>query len=324
MRDELSQFSQEGSNAPISGASAQTVGRDAVREDLQGLTDRILKLEIEAVQPPKSNRGSDLVSPLVTAIIAGFAGLIAALIGGGMTLLGQRITAKRERERAIDAARQQMELAREAAKHQLELARKQALFQQTEKILEFRLKQMELFYAPMFALLEQSKALYIKMYNQLGQDEPQRYKLLSQPDSEGSRVHVLAKDGTWKGFRLLDQLPAVRTNPKALALVERILAIGKLMTKIISEHAGLASADLIDLLGEYLAHYAILSTIYKRGETAAYEPGWHKMGYYPRQLNAKIEEGYRELSRFLDDYSKASKELLAALPRADSATLADS
>src|SRR5438094_2433469 len=110
-------------------------------------------------------------------------------------------------------------------------------------------------------------------------------------------MQVHAQDGIWKGFRLLDQFPAVRTNPKALALAERILQIGEQMTKIISGHAGLASKDLIDLLGEYLAHYAVLSTIYKLGETAPYEPGWHQMLYYPRQLNKKIEEGYRELSQ---------------------------
>ena len=142
-----------------------------MRDDLLGLTDRVLKLEINAAKGSKSVRGSDAV----TAIIAGFAGLIAALIGGGMTLLSQRITAKRERERAMNAARlerdlavetaqREADLARESAQHQLELARKVAIFQQTEKILEFRLKQMELFYAPMFALLEQSKALTIKLY----------------------------------------------------------------------------------------------------------------------------------------------------------------
>ena len=94
------------------------------------------------------------------------------------------------------------------------------------------------------------------------------------------------------------------------------------MTNVISEHAGLASADVIDLLGEYLAHYAIISTIYRSGGTEPYEPGWHKTGYYPRNLNEKIEEGYRGVNLVLDDYSKASKEMLAALPQAGSATLA--
>lgn len=200
------------------------------------------------------------------------------------------------------------------AERTLELARQQAIFQHAEKILEFRLKQMELFYAPMFALLEQSRGLYDKMLDQLAYDEPNRYKRLAESDPEGYRFHVRAKDGSWRGFRLLDQLPAVRTNPKALALVEAILQIGEQMTKIISKRAGLASQDLVNLLGAYLAHYAVLSTIHKRGETEPYEPGWHKVGYYPRDLNAKIAAGYHEVSQFIDEYAKASNRMLEALP----------
>jgi len=167
-------------------------------------------------------------------------------------LLGQHFMAKREERRA--------ELT---AQRSLELARQEAIFDHTEKILEFRLKQMELFYAPMFALLEQSRALYDKMLYQLAQDEPQRYRRLPEPDAEGYRMHVRAQDDTWKGFRLLDQFPAVKANQKALVLAERILQIGEQTTKIISDHAGLASQDLIDLLGEYLAHYAVLSAAHK-------------------------------------------------------------
>lgn len=284
---------------PSRPTSIQPAVNDTLKEDLQRLTNRVLELEMDLTKASKPPRESTLT----IAVIAGSATLVAALIAGGLTLLGQHVTAKREERRMVLAAERAMELARQ-----------EAIFQHTEKILEYRLKQMELFYAPMFALLEQSRALYEKMLHQLVQDEPARYKLLSEPDSEGYRVHVLARDGTWKGFRLLDQLPAVRTNPRALPLMERILQIGEQMTKIISDHAGLASKELIDLLGEYLAHYAILSTIHKGGETVPYEPGWHKMGYYPRRLNRMIEDGYRELSDFLDGYAKASKRMLEALP----------
>jgi len=128
------------------------------------------------------------------------------------------------------------------------------------------------------------------------------------------RFQVRDKNGDWKAFRLLDQLPAVRSKPKAFALADRILQIGEEMTKIITKNAGLASEDLIDLLGRYMAHYAIISTIHKLGETQPYEPGWHKMGYFPRELDEKVATGYRELSQFLGEYSKASKRMLEALP----------
>jgi len=276
-----------------------TTATDADQERIRELTHRVQKLELEIIQKPGTSSGE--TAAIIAAIIAASALLITAVL----SLVGQYVVARREERRAVLAAQRA-----------LELAKQEAIFQQTEKILEFRIKQMELFYAPMFALLGQSKGLTDKMQYQLAQDEPQRYRLLSEPDPEGYRLHIFAKDGTWKGFRLLDQLPAIRANPKALALVDGILQIGEHMTGIISKHAGLASKDLIGLLGQYMAHYAILSTIYKSGETEPYEPGWHKMGYYPRELNKEIEEGYRELSGFIDEYVKAGNRMLEGLPSA--------
>jgi hypothetical protein len=281
-------------------ATPAATSKDEESERIRDLTHRIDKIELEMIQKSGTSSGDSVRSAITAAAIGAFAVLVTAMV----SFAGQLILLRRDDRRAVFAAERAVELAKQ-----------QAVFQHTEKIVEFRLRQMEQFYAPMFALLGQSKGLYDKMLYQLTQDEPQRYKLTA-PDPEGFQLHVRAKDGTWKGFRLLDQLPAITSNPKALALVDRIVQIGEQMTKIISEHAGLASEGLIALLGQYLAHYAILSTIYKQGETEPYEPGWHKMGYYPRELDAKIEEGYREVSRFIDQYAQASKQMLAAFPSA--------
>jgi hypothetical protein len=288
--------------APIASTSKvspppPTTATGPDQERIRELTHRVQKLELEIIQKSEPSSGEKVA--IIAAIIAASAVLLTAIL----SLVGQFVMATREEGRAVVAAQRA-----------LEHAKQEAVFRQTERILEFRLKQMEQFYAPMFALLRQSRGLYDKMQFQLAQDEPQRYKLLAEADSDGSRMQVCAKDGTWKDFRLLDQLPAVRANPKALALVDGILQIGKNMTGIISTRAGLASEDLVGLLGQYMAHYAILSTIYMSGETEPYEPGWHKMGYYPRELNGQIEKGYRVLSKFLDEYVDASNRMLAALP----------
>jgi hypothetical protein len=274
---------------------SQTATASVDDEKIRELTHRIQKLELEVIQKSKPQDNSIAIT---TAMIAASAVFGAALLG----MFGQYLTAKREERRAVATAQQATELAR-----------LEAIYKHTEKILDFRLKQMEQFYAPMFALLGQSKGLYDKMRLQLAQDEPSRYRLNPEKNST-DEFQVLAKDGTWKSFRLLDQLPAVRSDPKAFALAEGILEIGEKMTTIISEHAGLASESLIDLLGQYMAHYATLHTIYKRGETEAYEPGWHKVRYYPRELNAQVESGYRELSAFIDEYVEASKKMLKAMP----------
>jgi len=293
-------------NAP---AITNVIAPETLRESLQDITARVLKLEIDTTKLSTS-RGA---SGIVNALIAGFTALIAALIGGGMTLFAQHMTANRERELATEAAKRQLELAREAAKQQLDLSMKQAVFQQTEKILEFSLKQMELFYGPMFAMFQQSTALYNKMCDQLAQDHPERYKVVPKPDAEGYRCYVL-DDGRWEPFRLLDQMPAVKKNAKAMILATRLIKIGKRATKIISEHAGLASEDLVDLLGEYLAHYALLLTVYEGSETEPFAPLQHKFGYFSHELNGKIAKGYRELRKFLYEYTAASKRMLAEFP----------
>jgi hypothetical protein len=287
-------LSAESPSPKPSQPTIQTPSNNLLSEDLQRLTNRVLELEIDMAKAAKSREEDWLVS---------LAPSLATLFVGILALWGIFITGKREERRTAYSS-----------EHAKELARQEALFQHTEKIVEFRLKQMELFYAPMFALLEQSRALYDKLLFQLEHDEPERYKQLAIPDPEGFRFHVRAKNGSWQGFRLLDQLPAMRDNSKALVFVEGILDIGGKMTKIISERAGFASRDLVDLLGEYLAHYTILSTIHKQGETVPYEPGWHKMGYYPIKLNEKIKRDYYELSEFIDQYAEASKYMLQALP----------
>src|SRR5262249_52612847 len=205
-------FAQTEPFQPPQTTTTPSVANGNIAEDLQRLTNRVLQLEMNLAKASKAASVSP-GSSITTTLITGIPSVLAVLLAGVITLLGQRFTAQRSQE----------------------LARQEAIFGQTEKILEFRLKQMELFYAPMFALLEQSRALYDKMLYQLAQDEPQRYRQLSEPDAQGYRMQVRAQDGTWKGFRLLDQFPAVRTNPKALALAERLLQIGEQMTKIISD-----------------------------------------------------------------------------------------
>jgi hypothetical protein len=294
---------------PQSKTNTTPMGADAVRENFQDLTARLLKLEIEVTKPKPKDQGD-----IRTGLIAGFAVLIAALVAAAATLLTQWLIAKREREHDITAAARQLEIARETAEQQLDLSRNQAIFAQTEKILEFRVKQLEYFYAPMFALLQQSEALYEKLCDQLVQDHPDRYTRLPQRDSEGHWIHVLGEHGTSKPFRLLDQMPAIKDNAGALVLVDEIIAIGKKTTNIISKRAGLATADLIDLLGEYLAHFAMLCAIRANPTTKPSEPLAKKLGYFPRSLNAKVADGYRELSRFLDEYVNASKKMLAEFP----------
>jgi hypothetical protein len=285
---------QVSSVANRQSSTAQPLG-PANDQALDDLTYRVRKLELEVLE--KSQEPKDR-GPLFTALAAIFVGILA--------LIGQFSLALREDRRSAAASQQA-----------LERARQEALFRQNETLLDFRLKQMELFYAPMRALLTQTGGLYDKMRLQLVQDEQERYRWAANTDPGRRSLEVRQQDGTWHDFRLLDQFPAVKRNPKALALADRVLAIGKEMTAIITRHAGLASGDLVDLLGQYMAHYAILSAIRQEDRTEPYPPGWHEMGYYPRELDARIAAGYREIAQIIADSAKESSRLLATISDAN-------
>jgi hypothetical protein len=74
--------------------------------------------------------------------------------------------------------------AASAAQRTLEAARAEALWRQQEKHLGFHVKQMERFYAPMRALLTQTRALRDKMRLELLQHEPKRYRFSANPNPE--------------------------------------------------------------------------------------------------------------------------------------------
>lgn len=200
-----------------------------------------------------------------------------------------------------------------AAKHAAKLARKEALYKEAETAIEFRMRQVQQFYAPMFALLRQSKDLYDKTLEQLIEDDPSRYRKIAQAKGNDFRWEVLDKAGQWQGFRLLDQFPAIKKNPKALALADKNLEIGAKICNVISRHAGCASEPIVDMLGQYTAHHVILSTIRDGAEIEPFEPGWHKVGYFPFGLDSKIAEEYHEISKSIDDFRKQSNRTLETL-----------
>jgi hypothetical protein len=157
--------------APNRQASTAQSANDQALDDL---IYRVRKLELEVLE--KSQEPKDR-GPLFTALAAIFVGILA--------LIGQFSLALREDRRSAAASQQA-----------LERARQEALFRQNETLLDFRLKQMELFYAPMRALLTQTGGLYDKMRLQLVQDEQERYRWAANTDPGRRSLEVHQQDGT--------------------------------------------------------------------------------------------------------------------------------
>jgi hypothetical protein len=302
--------------APKATPSAGQTSADASNDDL---AYRIKLLELKAADPGDT-KSAKVTVPIATAIIGCIAVMFAALIG----IVGQILNAKNAAKLASDSltsaatlaaneAAVRSELARKAAEDAAELARDAALHKRAEQMIEFKLKQIECFYAPIFAAFRQSKTLYDKMLQQLVRDVPTRYSENPLATGKEFRFRVTNEKGEVQGFYLVDELPAIKGYGSAMQLIDLTLDLGKSICTIITTHAGLASEDLIEDLGKYMAHHAILSAIRNGPDTKAFEPGTNKLGAFPFGLDTRIEQRLKELSKDIDDYDKGSSRSLSLL-----------
>jgi hypothetical protein len=291
--------------SPITGnASAPQGEADRIDE----IAHRVRILEVGASEKTTPWYSGSLV-PILTAIIGGLAVFWSARLGKS----GQELAAKAAEASANRAAEANAELAKNAAAEAVRLAKDAALFKHAEQMMEFKQKQIQEFYGPLYAALRQSRGLYDKLLDQLVYDEPARYQRTPNATGDDYRLQVLDKAGQWKDFRLVDQLPAIKSNQRAMALADAIIGLGKNMCEIIATRAGYAAENSVELLGLYMAHHAILTAIRNGSETEAFEPGRHKVGAYPRALDQVIGDKYHELSKALDQYGQAYDRALQLL-----------
>lgn len=302
--------------APKAAPAAHQTPFDTNNDDL---AHRVKLLELKAADPGDT-RSAKVTVPIATAIVGFFAVLFAALMG----IVGQVLNAKNAAKLASESLKSaatlaanealvRSELARKAAEDAAELARDTARHKRADQMTEFRLKQIECFYAPIFAAFRQSKTLYDKMFQQLVRDVPSRYSENPLATGKEFRFRITNEKGELQGFYLVDELPAIKGYGSAMQLIDLMLDLGKSICTIITTHAGLASEDLIEDLGKYMAHHAILSAIRNGPETTAFEPGTNKLGAFPFGLDTRIEQRLKALSKDIDDYDRGSDRSLSLL-----------
>ena len=253
--------------------------------------------------------------PLLTTIVG-------ALIAGLAGFLGIRFNASREARREQERMKHEADLNRQKveaeAQHQLALARLEASTIYADKLLDLRLKELELFFAPLHALLEQSKGVSDKLKTQLLEDT-ENYREAADPEFEGKQTKLQMRwRGEWHDWRLLDQMPELKRKSLYAPLIGEIIRIGKEMTALIAKYGAfsLGETSVSEVYGEYLAHFAILQSIYNdETRTEPYPPGQHKIGYYPRRLNGIVKTRYFELRQELQPYLDATNTLLEELKR---------
>ncbi len=295
-------------NSPQSSATTRPTVPAADSDKVDETAHRVRLLE-ERISAKDDTKYLNILIPLLVAGIGAFAVYLSARLGRS----GQERAADAAAAAAKLAAESNATMARNSALETAGLAKTAVVFKHAEQMMEFKLKQIQEFYAPIYAALKQSLGLYDKMLDQLVHDEPGRYRRSSNPQGTDFRWEVLDQDGAWKGFRLVDQLPAIKSNPRALALADANLKLGRTMAKIIATRAGYAIEDSIELLGEYMAHHAILTAIRNGPETEAFGAGRHKIGAFPYGLDDLIGKRYHELNKAIEQYGQAYDRALELL-----------
>lgn len=212
-------------------------------------------------------------------------GLCSALIGALVSLLAVFIKEKAEERRAI----------------------RNISLQAMDRMMAWRLKQIEKLYGPLNALMRQSHGVYQQLCKFLHDHQAPGAKSLqwvTDAKSTGRKSLEVYEDGEWIPFRLLDQLPKVYdTNSNAGPLIDEVMLVGESMVKIIHEHAGLGLSHqplLQGLFGDYLAHFVVLNEMYKAVRVPGTDPAVLRQryvsGYFPRELPKVIAEGLNEIS----------------------------
>jgi len=171
-------------------------------------------------------------------------------------------------------------------------SRMEARHTYASKILEYRLKQMREFYAPALAHIEESRKVYDK--------------LIWTIQKEGLQIPL-------EGFRLLDHIQELKKLPTVKPIVDRIILIGRKLTRLISKNAGLIEGGITPTFIEYQAHFSILDAAYNQQLTDKQIEGAHEFGYYPRMLNREIKEGYKIILGHISNYTEAGDKIIAGL-----------
>lgn len=159
-------------------------------------------------------------------------------------------------------------------RHQQKIYREQAKSEVSNSYVEWQLKQLSGFYGPLRALLEQSNAMYRQMNRALVSANPDLFRMQSAHGKDFDNAEFqIKKDGDWTRFRTVKHLGDVYYRGYGIEpYFDDVVDVGSRMATLIRNKAGFARQEdkaLIEVMGTYLAHYAVLSRLHKKAREGA-------------------------------------------------------
>ena len=203
-------------------------------------------------------------------------------------------------------------------KHQRDLNRDQAKTQISSSFVEWQLKQLSELYGPLRALLGQSNAMYRQMNIALVEADGSKFKFVDEKGCDfDDRVFQIKYEGKWDRFRTVKHIDEVYGKGYGIeAYFDDVTSIGKQMVELIKEKAGYARSDqdeLVKVMGQYLAHYSVLSRIHDRVKSGGNSDGNTKVdasATFPIELRKLVDEGFSKLNKELRDWKSQGAQVV--------------
>lgn len=275
----------------ISNASASgQVSVNKTNENVAPQAPSIDPNQVSALDKKLDKLSADLGKEIASSRSTWWEKLLPAGIGIAGIMIGSALSGwfgHRSQTRQINAAdaslKRQLEASRKSLDAQLR-ASKTALSVQLSsaqksqrvaakndvftRVMEFRSKQLNEFYAPIQFMLVGSSVVRQQLCEMLLESANGRDRFEFKTESDG-RPHLWVRASKTEGarpFRLIHHMFDLATNyPVVMPLVGEIVSIGEQISNLIYEKGGFAKVKntrLAENLGTYLGHYSILKDAY--------------------------------------------------------------
>jgi hypothetical protein len=194
-------------------------------------------------------------------------------------------------------------------RHQRHLERENARAEVANSYVEWQLKQLCELYGPLRALLGQSNAMYRQMNRVLAAARTELFRLRREQGGDfDDEVFEIFIDGQWGRFRTVKHIGEVYNKGYGVEpYFDDVVNVGARMAELIRDKAGYAQPSdqkLIDIMGSYLAHYAVLCRLHqqaKAGQSIQCNQA-DEQATFPVVIQQLVNDGFATINREIMDW----------------------
>lgn len=192
-------------------------------------------------------------------------------------------------------------------RHQRKISRADSESKVANSYVEWQLRQLSELYGPVRALLSQSNVLYRQMNKALVSSDERRFRLV--PGNDFDNLEFQLKVGEdWVRFRTVKHIAEVYNKGYGIeSYFDDVINVGGRLAQVIQEKAGFAREDdieLVHVMGEYLAHYQVVSRLLGRAKAGEeiHLNSADEQAVFPNQIQELVDNGFRLINKQVMDW----------------------